>query len=424
MLAVVFALATFRRQLPALSAWARLILSMESLGGLVWLGWTFGIPGRAAAAAYGKRPEHEGYLAGALLATAFVANLIGAVSLAVLLMQVVASTFLALALWAVSDVIEGLIVAGLRPWRRYPLRAVTTHVAQIRLWAVRLVRVVAAIVWAIGTLILFGVHRDAADVLGRVLGASLTVGSLHLSVQGVLVFAVSVWLAVMAAGAVRALLEEDVLARMPLPRGVPSAISAAANYTVLFVGILFAMSAAGLDLERVTLLAGAIGVGVGFGLQNVVNNFVSGLILLVERPMRVGDVVEIGPTVGTVRRIGIRSSTVRTFDGAEVIVPNGTLIAERLTNWTFSDYQRRIEVSVQVPDDVDAEAVRRILEQAAQHDVLPSPAPEALLVAVGQGKLTFVLRAWSPTYEQASEVQSRLTLAVTAALRAANVDIR
>jgi small-conductance mechanosensitive channel len=212
---------------------------------------------------------------------------------------------------------------------------------------------------------------------------------------------------------------------MPLPRGVPSAISAAANYAILFVGVLLAMSAAGVSLERVTLLAGAIGVGVGFGLQNVVNNFVSGLILLVERPMRIGDVVEIGTTVGTVRRIGIRSSTLRTFEGAEVIVPNGSLIAERVTNWTFSDYARRIEVRVAVADGADPETVCTLLEQAARReDVLPHPAPSAILVAVGEGKLTFVLRAWSPTYEQAPEVQSRLTAAVVAALRTANVYVR
>jgi small-conductance mechanosensitive channel len=244
-------------------------------------------------------------------------------------------------------------------------------------------------------------------------------------VEGLVAFAVSVWLAVIVAGAVRALLEEDVLARMPLPRGVPSAVSAAANYTILFVGILLAMSAAGLSLERVTLLAGAIGVGVGFGLQNVVNNFVSGLILLVERPMRIGDVVEIGTTVGTVRRIGIRSSTLRTFEGAEVIVPNGSVIAERLTNWTFSDYSRRVDVKVAVDDRADPETVRTLLEQAARReDVLPNPPPSALLVEVGGGKLTFVLHAWSATYEQAPEVQSRLTAAACAALRAANVVVR
>jgi small-conductance mechanosensitive channel len=386
----------------------------------------FGLPRRGQQPPYGVWLAGAAWTAGAALGAALVANVVGAVGLAVLLDQsIVASLFLALGLSATAEVLEGLIVAGLRPWRRYPLRALGTHLPQIRSWLVRVVRFAAAAVWVVGTLFLFGAERQVGVVLQRVLDASLTVGSLHLSVQGLVVFVVSVWLAVVAAGSVRALLEEDVLTRMALPRGVPSAISAAANYTILFVGILLAMSAAGVSLERVTLLAGAIGVGIGFGLQNVVNNFVSGLILLVERPMRIGDVVEIGTTVGTVRRIGIRSSTLRTFEGAEVIVPNGSLIAERLTNWTFSDYARRIEVRVAVADGADPETVRTLLEQAARReDVLPNPPPAALLVAVGEGKLTFVLRAWSPTYEQAPEVQSRLTAAAFAALRTANVYVR
>jgi small-conductance mechanosensitive channel len=181
----------------------------------------------------------------------------------------------------------------------------------------------------------------------------------------------------------------------------------------------------GFDLGSLFAAGAIFAVGIGFAMQNIAQNFVSGLILLVERPMRIGDVVEIGTTVGTVRRIGIRSSTLRTFEGAEVIVPNGSLIAERVTNWTFSDYARRIEVRVAVADGADPETVCTLLEQAARReDVLPHPAPSAILVAVGEGKLTFVLRAWSPTYEQAPEVQSRLTAAVVAALRTANVYVR
>src|SRR6185295_15858545 len=97
-----------------------------------------------------------------------------------------------------------------------------------------------------------------------------------------------------------------------------------------------ALAAAAIDLTRFSILAGAFGVGVGFGLQNVVNGFVSGLILLYERPVQIGDTVQVADVQGTMRRIGIRSSTVRTFEGAEVIVPNSSLISERVTNWTLS----------------------------------------------------------------------------------------
>ena len=104
----------------------------------------------------------------------------------------------------------------------------------------------------------------------------------------------------------------------------------------------------GMDLTRVTVLAGAFGVGIGFGLQNVVNNFVCGLILLFERPVHVGDIVEVGDTLGEVRRIGIRLRTVRTTQGADIIVPNAQFITASVTNWTFSDQLRRIDLPVGV----------------------------------------------------------------------------
>src|SRR4029450_1622413 len=108
---------------------------------------------------------------------------------------------------------------------------------------------------------------------------------------------------------------------------------------------------------RVTLLAGAFGVGVGFGLQNIINNFMSGLILLYERPIQVGDTVEAKTLIGELKRIGIRSSSVRTWQGAEVIVPNASLISEQVVNWTLSDRSRRIDLALTVADSVDPAGV-------------------------------------------------------------------
>src|SRR5260370_8254878 len=121
----------------------------------------------------------------------------------------------------------------------------------------------------------------------------------------------------------------------------------------------------GVELNKFTVLTGAIGVGLGFGLQNVVNNFVSGLILLFERPIHLGDTVEIGGLVGTVRRIGARSSTILTFQGAEVIVPNSNLLSNQVINWTLSSQWRRVDVPVLVPYGTDPERVLKLLGDAA-----------------------------------------------------------
>src|SRR5262249_45552865 len=149
------------------------------------------------------------------------------------------------------------------------------------------------------------------------------------------------------------LLEEDVYSRMALPRGVPYALSSLTRYALLLAGFLLALATLGLDLTNITVLVSAFGVGLGFGLQQVVSNFVSGLILLFERPVQVGDSVQLGDLTGEVARIGIRSSTIRTPAGAEVMVPNSRLIDEQITNWTLSDRRRRVELELGVQGNLD-----------------------------------------------------------------------
>ncbi len=157
-----------------------------------------------------------------------------------------------------------------------------------------------------------------------------------------IVFVGTVYVATLLSRFVRFVLDEEVYPRVALGRGLPSTISVLTNYGILTLGFFVAISVAGIDLSRLTIILGALSVGIGFGLQNVVNNFVSGLILVFERPIQVGDTVEVGQLLGHVKRIGFRSSTVRTYDGAEVIVPNGNLIASEVINWTLSDRTRRI----------------------------------------------------------------------------------
>ena len=148
---------------------------------------------------------------------------------------------------------------------------------------------------------------------------------------------IAIWASVLVSRFVRFVLEEDVYSHLVLERGIPYAISTMLHYAILLIGFFVALGALGIDLTKITILAGAFSVGVGFGLQNVINNFVSGLILLFERPIKIGDIIEVGGNIGEVRRIGIRASIIRTKDGSEVIVPNGLLISGQVTNWTLSD---------------------------------------------------------------------------------------
>jgi small-conductance mechanosensitive channel len=194
---------------------------------------------------------------------------------------------------------------------------------------------------------------------------------------------------------------------------------------VLLLGFFLALATIGVDLTKVTILAGAFTVGVGFGLQNVINNFVSGLILLFERPIKVGDVVQVDADIGEVRRIGIRACIIRTADGSEVIVPNGTIISNKVTNWTFSDRYRAVEVSVTVARGVPPQRVVQLLNNVATNHpgLAKEPAPQAHIVNFASGAVSFQLRAWTARYEDWVQVRSELSLAVDEALARENIPI-
>ena len=206
-------------------------------------------------------------------------------------------------------------------------------------------------------------------------------------------------------------------------------MSSLTNYTILAIGFLIAFSAAGMDFQNIALLAGAFGIGIGFGLQGIVNNFLSGLILIFERPIQVGDTIEFqansGPMMAQVKRIGIRSSIVRSFDGAEVIMPNANLIANDVTNWTKSDQLRRIEVTVGVAYGTDPEQVLAILHEVADNhpDVLKRPEPMALFIGFGDSALEFSLRAWTSDFDKYLILRSEITTAVHGALSRAEITI-
>jgi small-conductance mechanosensitive channel len=229
---------------------------------------------------------------------------------------------------------------------------------------------------------------------------------------------ITVWASFLISKFLRFLLEEDVYDRLNLARGIPYAISTMLHYAILLVGLFVALGALGIDLTKLTILAGAFSVGIGFGLQNVINNFVSGLILLFERPIKVDDVIEVGGNVGEVTRIGIRASVIRTADGSEIIEPNGSLISSQVTNWTYSDRKRAVEVSVNVAGGTDPQRVVELLKTtaAAHPGVAKEPQPHVYVTNFSASAVTFQLRAWIDRYEDLAELRSDLSLAVKKAL--------
>jgi small-conductance mechanosensitive channel len=211
---------------------------------------------------------------------------------------------------------------------------------------------------------------------------------------------------------VRLLLAEDILPSLSLPRGVGNSISTLSYYGLLFVGLITALGVAGYEVKRLAIVFGALGVGIGFGLQDIVKNFVSGLILTVERPIQPGDHVDVDGMSGVVREIGMRATIVTTFDGAQVVVPNGKLIAEKLVNWTLVATRRRVDINVSTAFSTAPKRTIDLLVALAAtvEGVAQEPAPSAILSGLSGGTLEYNLRAW--TTDQADWVLVRSALAV------------
>jgi small-conductance mechanosensitive channel len=188
---------------------------------------------------------------------------------------------------------------------------------------------------------------------------------------------------------------------------------------------MMAISLIGLNLTSLAFLTGALGIGVGFGLQNIVNNFVSGLMLLFERPFKVGDMVVVDNETGTVKKIGLRSTVIETFDRSELIVPNSLFISGKVTNWTRSNQIARVRITVGVAYGSDIERVLSLLKEAAEtdHRVLSNPEPNPLFLRFGDSALEFELHSWITDVKDMLSVRSALCQAIAGRFQAAGIEI-
>lgn len=361
-----------------------------------------------------------------VLLTALLANIAGYVSLAGLLTNgVIGSAFAGIVLFAGVVVTRAAVIAMMQTPLLRKSNLVRWHSASIDAWLMRILPLLVLAGWILTSLRLFRLDGFLGPAVYGVLFSDARIGTVAISLADILGFGVAIWLGLLLSRLLRFVLSVDIFPRITLPRGVAATIGMLVNYTILGIAFVFAVAAAGIQLDRFAIIVGALSVGIGFGLQNVVNNFVSGLILAFERPVQSGDTIEFGPMFGNVTRIGVRSSTVRTFDGAEVIVPNANLISNEVTNWTLSDMRRRIEILVGVAYGSDPHKVIQLLLKVARHNerILEDPEPVVLFLGFGDSSLDFSLRAWTDEFNNYLNTKSDLTLAVHDALYAAKIEI-
>jgi potassium efflux system protein len=352
------------------------------------------------------------------------ANIVGYVSLSQLLsLPALIGPFLAGALYCAARVLGPLLSMAVRvPWIR---NVPEIPAAAMEHWIDRLLSMGALFLWATAMLHLLTIFDRVKAGVSSLLQQPLGFDKIHFTLAGASMVVVIVLIGYVLAKALTFLLQNFVLTRLRLKRGLPYAISKVTYYFCLVLVGLAALSAAGVELNKFTVLTGALGVGLGFGMQNIVNNFVSGLILIFERPIHVGDIVDVGGLEGTVRRIGARSSTVVTFQGAEVIVPNSNLLSNQLINWTLSSPWRRIDIPIKVAYGTDPEQVTKLLVGVAESHpgVLLQRPPVAFFRGFGESALNFELRFWSSQQDTWLQLQSDVTVAVAKALGEAGIEI-
>lgn len=404
----------------------RTVFLLEMIGGIGFLIWLI----------YYHRPPPEVQYAGTIRKLAFLlfapftvallANAFGYVTLAdVIGKAIVYSLGLGLILYAFVRIADSLLIFILRLPPFSKLGMVKNHRPLVQKKIFQVIKWTAILAWFIFSLIQSYLADSFVNAADKTLEYEIGTKTFSISLNSVLAFVLIIWFSFLLSRFVRFALEQDVYPRVHLASGLPYATSTILHYLLLLAGVFLALAAAGIDLTKFTIFIGALGVGVGIGLQNIVENFTSGLILLLERPVKIGDAIQMKDHQGELTHIGLRASVVKTFDGAEVIVPNGQLITEEVTNWTLSDERRRLDIDVGIEYGNDPERIIELLESvAANHpEVDRETAPRALFLGFGENALNFQLRAWTMNHGSWSLTKSDLTVSVYKALKEAGIQI-
>ena len=430
-LVVVYALSRLLELLDKVPALERLLFQLQMLATVSLLAWLLRkhhlVRREAATVARSVNWTIRGIRAATLLFSgALAADLLGYTQLGRFVADAaLGSIYAAVILYAGVQVVYGLIRLALNVWPLQNLWMVRNLKSTVERRARLATRWAAIVAWVLAALELVALLEPARDGLGKLLSAQYMVGEIGLSLGALLTFVVTIWGAVLLSRLLRFVLDQEVFSRLAMPRGIPYALTTILHYVLLVAGVLIAIASTGINLDRFTIIAGAVGVGAGFGLQGIVNNFVSGLILLFERPIKVGDAVEMANRGGQIQRIGIRSCVMRTGDGAEIIVPNSMLIASEVTNWTLSDRQRRIEIPLGVAYGNDPERIMALLTEVAEEheDILAHPPPDAQFTGFGQHALEFKLGAWTGRPERAGSIRSEMCVRIYKMLRQEQIEI-
>ena len=333
-----------------------------------------------------------------ILILCFIGNIFGYYTITSLLLSgILATAFFGISMYFIDLLVNGFFVIIFNsPWGQQ-YRVIKKYQKNMILKIQRSLVFILTVIFILGTFQAFLILDDVYAWLGEFLKTPYNIGNFSFTTGDILLFLIILMITSWISRIIQFILQEQVLFKSRKKKDVSASISSLVKFAIITTGFIIAAMASGFPLDRLTLLLSAFGVGIGFGLQNIFNNLVSGIILVFEQPLQVGDTIEVGQLIGVVKSIGIRASTIRTFDGAEVIVPNGNLISNDLINWTLSDSQRRLIVKVGVEYGTDPNQVIKILLDVAKRkkELLEYPESYVLFKEFGDSALGFELRCYT-----------------------------
>jgi len=352
-----------------------------------------------------------------------VAEIVGYSALALYLFRsFLYSVIAALVFWMLFQIMEGLLELL---FSRIPIVFLQKNSSVLVKHCVPPFAIVFSLIFFLISLVIWQAYPTIEEARRSLLSIGFLVGSFKVTPGYLLLVSMVIYVSLLLSKALQALLLQEVLPRSGAEIGVQLSITRLVHYAVLVVGFLVLLRVLGLELNKLALLGGALGVGIGFGLQAIVNNFASGLILLFERPLKVGDTIQVGDEMGEVKKLGLRATVVRTFDNADIVIPNSDLITGRVTNWTLADRRIRVKVPVGVAYGSDVARVQEVLLTCAEENpiVLSQPKPRALFLAFGASSLDFELRVWISEFSDRRQVLSELNQDIEAEFSSAGIEI-
>lgn len=253
-----------------------------------------------------------------------------------------------------------------------------------------------------------------------------SLGEQSVTLWTILYFIILIFLLFFLTGRITKWFVTKVLSKSKIEVGIRMSIGTIIKYIIIVFGLVIILQTVGINLSSLTILAGALGVGIGFGLQNITNNFVSGIIILLERPIKVGDKVEIGEIDGDVTEISMRATTIVTNDNIAMIVPNSQFISSTVINWSYTDKNIRFRIPIGVSYNEDPEKIREILLDIVSNfdGVLKEPAPKVLINSFGDSSINMELRVWTNKYtHRRGFFRSEIYYAIFKRFRKENIEI-